>query len=731
MTITINLTSSTGVNFNADFDSYFADFTSTGWPYILGGANLFQGNQIVLLGQNDSGDGTQTKAVILDGSNFSYYFSNHTLSGTLTTVRLSTLGGSYNSDGSFDQDSSGHITGVDTTIEITGLNISNAYGSTGPLHNTIFGLMGGSTSGTNGSDPSLLESYIWGEAHLVNGSAGGDTYYGTQYGDTVYGNGGNDTLSGRGGNDVIDGGEGSDTAVYAGARADYTWVQNPDGSWTVTDTRAGDVNEGVDTLTSIEFLKFSDQTVALAAPEVNTAPVITSNGGGAAAAVSVLENGTAVTTVAATDANAGAVVVFSIVGGADAALFQIDPATGVLTFKSAPDFESPADAGANNVYDVVVRATDNGGLFDEQAIAVMVTNVGEAVNTPPVITSNGGGASAAISIAENGTAVTTVAATDADAGAVLTYSISGGADAALFQIDAATGALVFKSAPDFEAPADAGANNVYDVVVRATDNTGLFDEQALAISVSDVADTVILGTSGKDKLVGTSGNDTLNGLAGADTLTGGKGDDTYIVDDAKDKVVESAGEGTDLVLSSVTYKLANNVENLTLTGASAINGTGNNANNVIIGNSAANKLSGSGGNDTLEGGAGNDTLAGGSGNDILYGGLGADALNGNSGADTFVYKAVEESTLASFDTISGFSAKTGDMIDLSAIDANSIGGTDNDAFVYIGAQEFSGTAGELRFANGFLQGDTNGDGTADLSIKLSGVKSLSEGNIIL
>src|SRR5438128_10722190 len=106
-----------------------------------------------------------------------------------------------------------------------------------------------------------------------------------------------------------------------------------------------------------------------------------------------------------------------------------------------PDFEAPTDADANNVYEVTVQVTDNGTptLNDTQAISVTVTNVNEA----PVISSNGGGATAAVSVAENSTAVTTVTASDPDAGATLSYSIVGGADAAKFTIDSATGALAF------------------------------------------------------------------------------------------------------------------------------------------------------------------------------------------------------------------------------------------------------------------------------------------------
>ena len=88
-------------------------------------------------------------------------------------------------------------------------------------------------------------------------------------------------------------------------------------------------------------------------------------------------------------------------------------------------------------------------------------------------------------------------------------------------------------------------------------------------------------------IVGNTGNNTLDGGAGADTMAGGAGNDTYVVDDIGDSVVESAGSGTDLVQSSVTFTLAANVENLTLTGSAAINGTGNTLANVISSATAA------------------------------------------------------------------------------------------------------------------------------------------------
>jgi len=94
------------------------------------------------------------------------------------------------------------------------------------------------------------------------------------------------------------------------------------------------------------------------------------------------------------------------------------------------------------------------------------------VNDAPVITSDGGEASASLSIAENTTAVTTVTSTDVDGGTPV-YSLAGGADAAKFTINSSTGALSFNAAPDFENPTDVGGDNVYDVIVQVNDGAGV------------------------------------------------------------------------------------------------------------------------------------------------------------------------------------------------------------------------------------------------------------------
>ncbi len=139
----------------------------------------------------------------------------------------------------------------------------------------------------------------------------------------------------------------------------------------------------------------------------------------------------------------------------------------------------------------------------------------------------------------------------------------------------------------------------------------------------------LVGTSAKDTLNGYGGSDTLNGGAGIDTLNGGTGNDTYIVDSTTDTISEYSGGGShDLVKSSVSFTLSGHLNDLTLTGTKAINGTGNSFNNIITGNVANNVLSGGLGNDTLNGGLGNDTYIVDSATDVITG------EGANGGLDT-------------------------------------------------------------------------------------------------
>jgi hypothetical protein len=153
------------------------------------------------------------------------------------------------------------------------------------------------------------------------------------------------------------------------------------------------------------------------------------------------------------------------------------------------------------------------------------------------------------------------------------------------------------------------------------------DVQVLALAPESAApQRAINGGKKPDKLSGTAGVDLINGGAGGDTMTGGQGDDTYVVDDAKDVVVEAFGGGVDTVRSLlVRHTLATDVENLVLAGTGAQTGIGNDGDNRLVANDAAS------------------TLIGGWGNDTLVAGRGAATLTGGYGQDTFVFNAVPTS----------------------------------------------------------------------------------------
>jgi serralysin len=234
----------------------------------------------------------------------------------------------------------------------------------------------------------------------------------------------------------------------------------------------------------------------------------------------------------------------------------------------------------------------------------------------------------------------------------------------------------------------------------------------------NVAQNNLRGNAGNDKLYGLSNDDVLIGGSGGDVLNGGTGTDWASYSTAK------AGVRADLQSAK-----SNQGDAAGDTYSSVEGLTGSSYKDTLLGNSAANQIKGGAGSDTLYGRSGSDVLDGGTGSDKLYGQSGKDTLFGGTGADAFVFRALSDSRGSLVDTIRDFRRGT-DHIDLRSIDANTkIAG--NQAFSFLGQAAFHGKAGELRFDDGVVSGDVNGDRSADFKINVAGLSALGKGDFYL
>lgn len=253
------------------------------------------------------------------------------------------------------------------------------------------------------------------------------------------------------------------------------------------------------------------------------------------------------------------------------------------------------------------------------------------------------------------------------------------------------------------------------------------------------------GNSGNSDIINaplTGGSDQFIATGKPGAIDGGAGNDTYVLGSFQNIIIDSAG--IDTVTSTISRQLTSSfltsIENLTLLG-NATHGTGNALSNKITGNIAANVLSGLNGSDVLSGLANNDTLSGGAGRDTLTGGAGRDVMTGGADADRFIFNSVSEmgKTATTRDIIKDFTHTSSatpalsERIDLSAIDANGAA-AELAAFKFLATKgaAFTGVAGQLRWFQfdssssaldkTIVEGDIDGNKTADFQIELSGLK---------
>jgi Ca2+-binding RTX toxin-like protein len=499
-----------------------------------------------------------------------------------------------------------------------------------------------------------------------------------------------------------------DVARYAGSSGDYTFVRNADGAVTVTDNVLTPIvladgtvepllgDEGTDTLSNMEILRFADRDISMAAP--TGAPTITGT-----------ENVLSAITTGIIDSNG--------LPGTNGFSYQWQTsAAGIAPWSNVGGntrtFTVPA--GSSNFYRVIVRYVDGDG-FNESIVSQMTARVGN-VNVNDLLV---GTADPNLLNGRSGN-----------------DTLLGGAGADTLNGGAGNDTLV-ATVGDGNDVYDGGAGtdtlDMSQIVANITVNMAAIGAQTLSsLTGSDKLSGIenAIGGSGDDTLAGNGVSGTLTGGAGNDTLKdinvagqttaaetmiGGTGNDIYFVNSVNDVVIENAGEGTDQImttLNSYTLGIGNNIENLRfIAGGAATNsftGTGNELNNTLSGGVNSNNLS-----YILDGGAGNDHLAGGSGSDTLIGGTGNDVMDGLGGSDTFKFLA------AGFgkDIITDFGSTGGnnqDFIDLSAFVtlatfAASVHSTQVGANVLVTVGNGTTTGGTIQLNNTTLANITSAD----------------------
>ncbi len=483
-------------------------------------------------------------------------------------------------------------------------------------------------------------------------------------------------LTGNDGKNILDGGSGNDT--LAGGKGDDTYIVDAPGD-KVIETLASKAGGGIDTVdTTISF------SLATLANVENL--VLHAGAGDIGGTGNALDNHLT--------GNEGA---NALEGGAGNDRLDGGAGADQLTGGKGDDFYVLDDAG-DTVHENKNEGSDTIQSADITLVSLATANVENYIYTGGADWTFAG--DAGNNLLSGGTGNDTLSGGDGNdtlEGGAGEDILTGGKGNDIYAIDNAKDTIVeltgegtdtIRTAIDIDLASGAFANpNIENVTV--TDAAG-------HVITGNVLNNALTGNLGNDELHGGAGNDTLSGGggddllhgdAGADVMIGGDGNDTYFVDSAKDKVVETANQGTaDLVNADVDFSLAalKFVEDLGL-GGSAIKGTGNSLDNNITGNGSDNLLDGGAGNDHLAGGTGHDTLKGGIGddhldgqqdndkldggvgNDVLIGGGGDDILTGGLGTDIFHFNSLSDAGTAG-DMITDFKVGIGgDVLDIHSV----------------------------------------------------------------
>jgi trimeric autotransporter adhesin len=513
---------------------------------------------------------------------------------------------------------------------------------------------------------------------VVDNGASGALIQGTSGNDSLTGTPGNDTLDGLAGNDTLDGGTGVDL------------VRGGDGNDTLINRNNFDPQTGPDTLDG----GLGDDTYDLTAnPFFGIPPTAIVDAGG-------IDN----VRVNHDFVLPAGIENLEIFEGASAVGNELDNV--IITNTNEPHSHSTNGAGGN---DTIIGGMDSDGMTGGAGRDVFVFLFAPTENPTDVRPD---------SVADFVSGTDTLQFDNRDS---LRPGFADLGAPGRF----AAGDERFFAAPGAQAAHDASDRLIYDTTngFLLYDPDGIGPQQAQEVVtlqgapvllasdivvVGNAAPGAIQGTAGNDSLTGTTsndlmfglagsdvlsglaGNDTIDGGAGVDTLNGGLGDDTYFVD-AGD-VLSDAG-GIDTVLSSVDWTIADGFENLTATGNTQLNLTGNNAANALTGNAAHNFFNPRGGNDTIHGGDGDDWVRLGGGGVPTYG---IKVIDGGSGFDTLDFGGFARSGIV-VDLASGTLRGGGDLgqgsASLVSIEAVIGDGFNDRIHGFLGGESLAGGAG--------------------------------------
>ena len=498
----------------------------------------------------------------------------------------------------------------------------------GASSSTPVELIGGGTgdviTGTAGAD--MIAGYTGNDT--LSGAQGNDLIRGGTGADAVSGDDGNDLLSGGADADVIDGGAGNDEiygdagddTVYGGngddlifGGAGINWLSGGAGNDTLVinagDTVVEAADSGVDTVQIAENYTLGDNVenlVLLGSAVSGTGNALNNKLTGDAMAnqLSGLEGDDVILGMEGADTLLGGAGNDTLDGGSGADTMIGDIGDDSYIVDNFGDTVRESLGGGIDAIKVSLLSytlPDNvenlrfGGSGAFTGTGNALANVIQGGGSYDVL-NGGGGDDQIYGDVGNDTL-------DGGTGADVMY---GGSGSDTYTVDNA-GDHVNEDIVGSSGGADLVNSSVDFVLGANVENLTLTGMSAINATGNDLANK-LTGNSTDNVLYGLGGNDALNGGTGADTMYGGAGNDTYTVDNIGDMAVELANQGIDRVISSVTYTLADNVENLTLSRSAALSGTGNSLANVLLGNAGANALDGKLGADTLTGGAGNDTF---------------------------------------------------------------------------------------------------------------------------